>query len=59
MWCELFLDDADNLAREISTLVDELNKYKDALEARDADRLTALLAAGDALKREDEGEAEA
>lgn len=58
MWCELFLDDADNLAAEIGTLVDALNKYKDALEARDAQRLTELLAEGDRIKRADEKEAE-
>lgn len=58
MWCELFLDDADNLAREISTLIDALEQYKDALENRDAERLTELLAEGDRIKRADEGEAE-
>lgn len=58
MWCELFLDDADNLAREISTLIDALEQYKGALEDRDAERLTELLAEGDRIKRADEGEAE-
>lgn len=58
MWCELFLDDADNLSREISTLIDALKQYKDALEDRDAERLTELLAEGDRIKRADEGEAE-
>ena len=58
MWCELFLDDADNLVREISTLIDALEQYKGALEDRDAERLTELLAEGDRIKRADEGEAE-
>ena len=58
MWCELFLDDADNLSREISTLIDALEHYKGALEDRDAERLTELLAEGDRIKRADEGEAE-
>ena len=58
MWCELFLDDADNLSREISTLIDALEQYKDALEDGDAERLTELLAEGDRIKRADEGEAE-
>lgn len=58
MWCELFLDDADNLSREISTLIDALEQYKGALEDRDAERLTELLAEGDRIKRADEGEAE-
>ena len=58
MWCELFLNDADNLSREISTLIDALEQYKGALEDRDAERLTELLAEGDRIKRADEGEAE-
>lgn len=58
MWCELFLDDADNLSQEISTLVDSLNQYKEALDARDPERLTELLAEGDRIKRADEKEAE-
>lgn len=58
MWCELFLDDADNLSREISTLIDALEQYKGALEDRDAERLTELLTEGDRIKRADEGEAE-
>ena len=58
MWCELFLDDADNLSREISTLIDALEQYKGALEDRDAERLTELLAEGDRIKRADEGEDE-
>ena len=53
MWCELFLADGDNLIHEIETLVGELNKYKEALEAKDAERLTELLAEGDRIKRAD------
>ena len=59
MWCELFLDDADNLAREIDTLVAELGRYRDALVARDETQLLELLAEGDRIKRADEGEKEA
>lgn len=58
MWCELFLDDADNLAREIGTLVESLEQYKSALEDHDAECLTELLAEGDRIKRADEKEAE-
>ena len=54
MWCELFLDDADNLEREIDTLVGELGAYRDALRERDAGRLRKLLADGDRIKRADE-----
>ena len=54
MWTELFLDNADYLSREVGTLIDNLRAYKDALDARDAERLEALLAEGDRLKREAE-----
>ncbi|MGI6755378.1 MAG: prephenate dehydrogenase [Atopobiaceae bacterium] len=55
MWTELFLDDADNLSREIGILIDNLQQYKDAIDQRDADRLEQLLAEGDRRKREVEG----
>ena len=58
MWCELFLDDADNLSKEIGTIVDSLNQYKEALDAHDGERLIELLAEGDRIKRADEKEAE-
>lgn len=54
MWCELFLDDADNLSHEIGLLIDELDQYRQALDARDAGRLRGLLAEGDRIKRADE-----
>ena len=59
MWCELFLDDADNLSAEIGRLVDELEKYREALDARDAARLTELLSEGDRIKRADVAAADA
>lgn len=55
MWTELFLDDADFLSREIGTLIQNLQQYKDAIDERDADRLHELLADGDRRKREVEG----
>ncbi len=55
MWCELFLEDADNLSEEIGTLIDNLQQYKDAIDTRDAARLHDLLAEGDRRKREIEG----
>lgn len=54
MWCELFLENRDNLSHEIALLIDELTKYKNALDAQDATTLTALLAEGDRLKRKAE-----
>lgn len=57
MWTELFLADADCLSSEIGIIIDELQKYKDALDSADAPRLRELLAEGDTLKRNDiEGE---
>lgn len=55
MWTELFLDNADFLSAEIGMLIENLSAYRDALEARDGERLHELLAEGDRLKREAEG----
>lgn len=54
MWSELFLDDADNLSFEIGQIIDELKRYKRAIDDDDSETLTALLAEGDRLKREAE-----
>lgn len=51
MWAELMLDNADNLSREISMLIDALAAYRDALDAGDFERLRMLLAEGDRIKR--------
>ena len=51
MWSELMCDNAENLASEIGCLVDALNAYRAALEARDEDALRMLLADGDRIKR--------
>ena len=50
MWTELFLDDADYLTSELEVLVGHLTEYLDALKARDARRLRALLKEGRELK---------
>lgn len=55
MWTELFLEDADNLSREIGCLIGHLREYKDAIDARDSRHLRELLADGDRRKREIEG----
>lgn len=52
MWTELFLDNADYLSEEIGTIIESLQAYKDAIDAGDADRLEALLAEGDRIKKE-------
>ena len=46
MWTELFLDDTDYLTKELDILIENLSEYADALKAKDADRLRALLKDG-------------
>ena len=46
MWTELFLDDADYLTKELDILIENLSEYADALKAKDAARLRALLKDG-------------
>lgn len=55
MWSELFLENRDNLLFELNTYLDSLTAYRDALEARDGGRLTALLEAGKKAKEEVDG----
>ena len=46
MWTELFLDDADYLTTELDELIVHLREYADAIRARDAQSLRALLRDG-------------
>lgn len=55
MWTELFLDNAECLSNEIGILIGNLQKYKDAIDQGDAQRLYELLVEGDRLKREADG----
>ncbi len=55
MWSELFLENRDNLLFELNTYLDSLTAYRDALEARDGERLTSLLEAGKKAKEEVDG----
>lgn len=55
MWSELFLENRDNLLFELNTYLDSLTAYRDALEARDGERLTALLEAGKKAKEKVDG----
>ena len=50
MWTELFLENKKNLINEISGLINNLNKYKSALENDNADELKELLKCGRELK---------
>ena len=55
MWTELFLDNDDNLLREVEGIIAHLQEYADALRARDAETLHALLKAGSDRKEEIDG----
>lgn len=46
MWTDLFLENRDNLARELDRYINELKKYLDALNNNDADTLRTLLKEG-------------
>lgn len=46
MWTELFLDNADYLTEQLDILIENLNEYRSALGALDAERLCALLRDG-------------
>ena len=46
MWTELFLDDADYLVTELDEIIRHLQEYAEALKAKDADTLRALLKDG-------------
>ena len=53
MWAELFTENADMLSSELTSLIEALAAYRDALDAGDVRRLRELLAEGDRLKRYD------
>ena len=55
MWTELFLENKDNLLKELNIFIDSLNEYKTALENEDKDRLRELLADGRRIKEEIDG----
>ena len=55
MWTELFLENGENLAFEIDTLINELAKYSDAIKSGDRDALYRLLEEGTKRKEEIDG----
>ena len=55
MWSELFLDNRDNILRELDSFLTELTKYRDAIDARDKETLQQLLAEGKRRKEEVDG----
>ena len=58
MWSELFMDNRENLLRELDGLIEHLQEYRNALERSDAAALTALLARGRMIKERMNGEEE-
>ena len=55
MWSELFLENSDNLIKEIDCIVNNLVQYKVALENNDREYLTELLRDGRILKTKIDG----
>ncbi|MDD5806507.1 MAG: prephenate dehydrogenase/arogenate dehydrogenase family protein [Eggerthellales bacterium] len=55
MWTELFLDNADNLQSELDLLIQELERYRDALAFQDEEALRQLLAEGTEAKLKADG----
>ena len=55
MWAELFLENREDLLREIACFLAAMQQYKSALEAEDEARLRALLEEGRQRKREVDG----
>ena len=52
MWTELFIMNRDPLLKEVECIIDEMIKYRDALEAGDSESMRKLLREGRELKEE-------
>lgn len=55
MWAELFLSNKDNILEELTTYIDCLNHYKDAIATNDEERLIQILDEGRKRKEEVDG----
>ena len=55
MWAELFLENRDDLLKEIDCFLAAMQQYRDALEAKDITTLRTLLEEGRKRKREVDG----
>jgi len=55
MWTQLFLQNADNLTRELDIFIEELQKYRGAIAGGDGQCLEALLDEGRRRKKEIDG----
>ena len=56
MWADLFINNKDNLLRELDFLISSLSKYRDALDAEDFPALRDLLLEGKKAKEEVDGQ---
>lgn len=56
MWSELFLENSDNLIREIDTLIHNLSEYRDAISEGNREKLRLLLKEGREQKALIDGE---
>ena len=56
MWAELFLDNRDNLLRELDILTENLEAYRKALGDGDRETLIRLLQEGKKRKEETDGQ---
>ena len=52
MWTDLILENKDNLLRILRSYIDELEKYSEAIEKEDEERLKELFRAGSMSKKE-------
>lgn len=52
MWTELFMENRDNMLSELNGFIGELERYRNAIEARDENALAALLAEGKRRKEQ-------
>lgn len=55
MWTEIFMDNRDNLIRELDSIIQSLGEYRDALADEDRKRLWALLHDGKMAKEAVDG----
>lgn len=55
MWTQLFMENSDNLLKELNSLILRLTEYRDAIEKGDAERLWYLLEEGRKIKGEVDG----
>lgn len=56
MWTELFIENGDYLAPEIDLVIENLQKYSDAIKARDCESLETLLREGRIAKERSESQ---